>query len=281
MINLLEKAGDFTNKFLSNLHLKIEKDIYLKESLSRIENNISSQPILSKIYKNLQFSDFLIFNFTKEHFKTRKFQGISKEKDSCIDMAVDRIVKIPQYYGGVPNDSKIINSRLIDKLPALSFIWNKCIPMPIKTRLDSSYKEFQVMKRLENEIIPEIFKNLFLFKKCEFTSLESEETLKQLKNYILSQEDWKNKKIFLEDVRRVETKRIYVKNLKKTIKIDLELTVVLTGDSDESNAMATGNGLIVRKGYENNLRSHFCGSFDFVNENGKWIAFSFAYSPFN
>lgn len=238
MPSFLEKIGEFPQKFISNFYMQIQKNPHTKD----IESSILKSPSLLKAYEGMQFLDFLLYKMTKDYPK-------EIAKPNFIDKLADKVFPISQYYGGI-RDSVF-----------------KSIAPPFEKYLDFAwYKDFKVLKRLENEIIPEILKNLFKFENIENVGLESEETLKQLKSYILEQEEWINKEITLEDVRRVESKRIFVKNLKKTVQCDCEFTVVLSG---------------LKNNKKMNLRQHYGASFDFIKDDGKWIATSFIYTPFN
>lgn len=246
MGGILEKLGDFSQKFTSNFTVQIEKNELLKGQLNGMKSSVYNSPVISKAYKGLQFGDFLISKVTKEYPN----KAIKPNK---IDILIDRIITLPQYYGG----NRDVNSvSLFDKIcnsfdKYLSFPW---------------YKDYKIIKKIENEIIPKILKKFVLYEKMENTTLEVEESLKQLKNSIFSQEYWTEKEIVVEDIRKVEIKNIFVKNLKKTVRAELEFTVLLSGyDNDKKR----------------NLKQHFGASIEFIKENGYWVASSFSFSPFS
>ena len=243
MPSVLEKLSSFTQNLSTNFFSEIKKNHAISNYIEQCNAKFWNEPGISKIYQGFQFTDFLIHNSTKDYCK-------SISNPNYINKLIDRIYPISQYYGGV-GDTKV---------PSL---WNKFIE-PFSKYLDYSwYKDYKVLSKIENQEIPKIFKSLFSTVKFEEVTLESEETLKQLKDYIYNQEEWLEKEIILEDIRKVEVKRIFVKNLRKTIKFDLEFTVILQG---------------IDRGKTKKLKQNFGSSIEFINENGKWIVSNFSYA---
>lgn len=247
MKNAVEKAAQIAQKFLSNLYSEIEKNPELKKGIVAFKHQLFDNTPVKSIYKSLQLSDYFIANSLKDYCSAPK-------PSTRVDRFFERAFHIPQYYGGIRDTARA---------PALSRLF---APFDCFSNL-RAYKDYKVLQKIESKTIPEILKRLFSFKVLENTTKETEESLKHLKDYIFKQEmDWHNKEIILEDIRLVETESIRVKNLKKTVKCNFELSTILSGTLN---------------GKRKNLREAFSCSFDFVNENGQWVATSFSFSPFD
>lgn len=249
MGNMLEKAAQISQKFLTNFLSEIEKDPELKRGIERAKQRLIDNTPLSSIYKGLQLSDYLISNSLKDYCSDPR-------PGSAVDRFFEKTFDIPQYYGGI-RDPNI--RPLLDKLSNSFFRLTRLDRLPV-------FREYKVIKRLEDKAIPEIFKRLFNFKELESVTKEAEETLKQLKETLIQSEPgWIDKEITLEDVRMVETESIGVKNLKKTVKCTFEMTAVLSG---------------YENGKKRNVRQSFDCSFDFVDKGGEWVVSSFSFTPF-
>lgn len=239
MFSPLSKFGEFSQKFSSNLAMQLGNG-------QDIQSCVKKLPIVSSLYEGLQFVDFLLHKAAKDHSPIRR--------SNRMDGIVDGILPVSQYYGGLRTSSKkTLVERMVDPFA-------KYIPF-------DSYKDFKVIRKIENVLVPKVLAEMFTFGAKESMALEAEETLKQLKEFIFSQETWIEKEIALEDVRRVETSLVHVKNFRKTVKCDFEFTTILSGKDSKKE--------------HRTLRQHFGGSFEFIHENGRWIATSFSYSPLN
>lgn len=246
MTNFLQRLGSLRQKFSTNFSNEIKKDPFLENYIEDTKLKFFEVPSVLNIYKGLQFGDFLIAEYTKDyHAEVAKANGL--------DRFIDKIYHIPQYYGGVRKNVPIS-------------LWDR-LTIPFTKYLNFSwYKDYKVIKKIENEIIPKIFLKLCSNENIENITLESKEALKQLKDQIYNTEEWIQKEIHLDDLRRIELKGIFVKNLKKTIKFDMEFSIVLRG---------------INNGAVRNLRQNFGASLEFINENGKWIVSNFSYSAFD
>ncbi|ELA42413.1 uncharacterized protein VICG_00512 [Vittaforma corneae ATCC 50505] len=247
MKSAVEKAVQISQKFLSNVYFELGKDPELSKSIIKLKHQLFDNPVVKSIYKGLQLSEYFIANSLKDYCSAPR-------PSTNVDKFFERAFNIPQYYGGVRD---VIGPHALSNIfEPLNYLSNSRV-----------YKDYKVLQKIENRIIPEILKRLFGFKELDNTTKETDESLKHLKEYIFNQErDWTDKEIILEDIRSVETESVNVKNLKKTVKCSFELSVILSG---------------VHNDKRKNLRESFSCSFDFINENGRWIASNFSFSPFN
>ncbi|KAM0681187.1 hypothetical protein GINT2_000381 [Glugoides intestinalis] len=242
MRNTLEKTAQIVQKFFLNFRNEIENDIELKNNMQAINNRIFDNKLLKGIYSGLQYSDYLIKSASKDYCS-----GI--RKTNRLDKFLERSFSVPQYYGGVRDD--VSNMKI--GVPFEKYFRNETV------------NEYKVLQKIENIQIPAIIKNLFEFKSIDDdVSAEAIESFKRLKTHILNQEaTWSNRKITLEDLRLVETESISIKNLKKTIKVNFEMSAILSGYSKKQSR---------------NLRQNFSCAIEFVKENNKWIASSFSFT---
>lgn len=247
MKNTLEKASQLTLAFLSNFSSEIEKNPDLKKNLSILKDKLWGNPPTKLVYRSLQLADNLIINSLKSYCPAPR-------GSTAIDRFMEKTFYIPQYYGGI---REFYGNSFYNKL---------LLPFSRLTDL-VVYKNFKVLRKIEDQDIPRIFKRLFNYEELENVTKETEESLKQLANQIFDNEpEWKKKEIILDDIRLVETESVKMKNLKKTIKCDFELSTVLTGIQNKK---------------KRHLRRVFGCSFNFINEFGEWVASNFSFTPFD
>lgn len=237
MKNTLEKTFQISQRFLSNFYSEIDKNPLLKKDLLNLKQTIFDKTPIKPIYKSLQFSDFLITNNLKDYCSAPK-----------TDNFLEKSFKVPKYFNALKNQVLGPFEQYLSQFKV--------------------FKEYKALKRIENELIPEIIKKSFKFgENNKNVTKETEESLKQLKKHIFeSEKDWINKEITVVDIRQVETESIKIVNIKKTVKCTFEISVVLSGDLN---------------GVKRHVKQSFNCSLDFIYENKEFIASNFSYSPFD
>lgn len=240
MKNTIEKIAGLALKFTENFKKEIERDLILKRDIKKINGVLFGNQPVKKVYSALQYTDHLITNSLKDYCKKPKNMN-------AIDRFFEKTFYIPQYYGGTRD-----------------FYGGVC-NFPIEKYINlNTLKEYRIIQKIENEKIQNLFERLFDFKELKFVSAEATESLKRFKNEILNQEkEWSHRKIILDDIRLVETESILIKNLKKTIKTNFEISAILSGK------------------YKNKmqyLKQSFSCSFEFVKENEEWVVHSFSFN---
>lgn len=241
------------------------------DTLSKIENiekYIKGSPptkILHGIYKAFQFGDFLTSKIL-DKLSTRKFIDI--KQGNKIDTFFEKTFDIPQYFGGIRDDYKIIkNNNKNIRFSGLGIISRLIEKFNISKpeNIINSIKDYNVLGGFVDEIIPKIFINFFKFKDIrELASLETEKSLKNLKALILNlKPEWSEKEVVLRDLRELSIDSIEVKNFKKTVTSSFEFSIILIG-------------------MNNNIRSsivkNFNGMMEMLNIEGKWKASSFNFT---
>lgn len=241
----MSKYNDSMKK-LSNMKSKISDSV-----IGRISNRIS---------ESLKFCDFIFYKIISQ----QSIPSSMRNNRNCyIDKFIEKKFYIPQYYGGIKENLQQKNQpwvstllkSLTSKLPAV------LISKPIEYSL-----EYEILETIQNQKLPLLLKKFFEFQDVEEEiKLDVRESLKKMKDLVLAIKPmWTAKKIKLVDIREVKVDNIEIKNLKKTISIGCEISLVLEGTSSQNIGKS--------------LTENFSVLVDFTKENGEWIATNLSYN---
>lgn len=261
MSGKIEKVLDISQNFKRHFLNELAKTPEAIPNLNRLEHSLKeSLPgrLFQNLYNAFQFGDFLVFKITD---KLKESSPSNMAKISQIDTFFERNFDIPQYYGGVREDFVAKFGKMSKIADCLSYLSTRFNIPKLKKAVDC-IRDYQVLENIQNESVPRVLKGLFEYKDLKnFTTLDTEKSLKKLKNSILDlKPSWREKEIVLDDIREIDVDSISVKNFKKTITISCELSIILNG-------VSKGNAAAVNQSYN--------VIFDFINENGVWKASSF------
>lgn len=288
MNSAVSKLSAFSAAFRRNLSREIEANRILRPRIEYAGNIVSSvlrraDSLRSHIPKPLSFignfyqpartgtSEVLIHsaNNGKDGLCTR-----TQRNQSILDTVMEKTFGIPQYYGGI-RDAHILHrdrdggkptqvERLSRVLWLPKMIWKRLEGLFSRSRL---YHDFAVLYKVENDLIPSILHELFRFDLSRgLATPEATESLKKLRRSIVDKarrNGMSSIELTLDDIRMTSTEKVYIKNLKKTIKATAEFVVKISGR----------RGSEIIRGKE-----HFGGVFEFIkNENSEWACNSFSF----
>ena len=196
MSGKIEKVLDISQSFKRHFLNELAKTPEAIPNLNKLEHSLKeSLPgrLFQNLYNAFQFGDFLIFKITD---KLKESSPSNMAKTSQIDAFFERNFDIPQYYGGVREGfvSKFGKmSKIADCLSHLSTRFN----IPKLKKAADCIRDYQVLENIQNESVPRVLKSLFDYKDLKnFTTLDTEKSLKKLKNSILDlKPSWREKEI--------------------------------------------------------------------------------------
>lgn len=260
MKSALERMSDVARTFKAHFRNEMLSNPAIAKEIEGITSKISaSSParIFSKLYRSLQFGDFLVSEIMEGCSMEHRH---SETKQSVVDPFFARTLGVPQYYGGIrqiPLRPSLL-TRMLDWIAGLTG----------NGRIRDCIEDYKVLEQIQNEHVPNVLLELFRYGNLESIAFpEARESLKKLRTAILeSRPEWTDREVVLDDIRQVEVESVSVKSLQKTVRCAFEFSTLLKGRNNKRAGVM--------------LKKHFSGVLEFVKDDGVWKAASFTFSEF-